>query len=333
MSDNEMKTERDWSRQPLRVLILSSTEALPVARAVQSELNVPAIEPTVWDQASFSGWLLTDIRNKIVEYGFVVVVFSPDDLIVSRGSEMLSPRDNVLLELGMALASNGIERTSLLCPDMPNIKIPIDLGGLAVKRYEHRSDGNYRASVAPACSEIVSELRALAVDGIAMTAPFFYRAVADLNKRLVRNPRERPDVLIGVNHGGAIVGSILYYLNRQLFHFTVFWIDVDSSLRTRNLRQEDARREFHMLVQKLVLNGKTKPIIVLVDDTLRSGRAMGPALDIVRDVAPEADVRIGVIVYRPDMATAYNPDELSPMIYTPDPLRFPIGAYDRIFYE
>lgn len=316
-----------------RVLILSSTEALPIARAVQSELATPSIEPTIWDQARFSGWLLKDILTKMAEYTFVVAILSPDDLVVSRKTRALGPRDNLILELGMALAMNGISRTIVLYPKSHSFKIPTDLGGLLLNEYVIRSDDNWRAAVAPACSDILANIEAQLRGGMAMTGTLFYRAVASLNDRLVRSSRRRPDILIGVNHGGAILGGMLYYLHRQLFHFMILWMDVNSSLRTRPQRLGDAKLELQSLVRQLEADGKTQPLIFVVDDTLRSGRAMTPAVEIIKEVVPNAILRIGVILFRPDMAETYDPATLSAHVYTPDPRSVPFACYDRIFYE
>jgi hypoxanthine phosphoribosyltransferase len=166
-----------------------------------------------------------------------------------------------------------------------------------------------------------------------MPPGLFYRALDDLNNRLFRDQRDRTDIVIGVNHGGAIIGSKLYYMNRQLFHFTVFWMDVYSELRSRTQRLADAEAELAVLLDRIQESRGLKPSILLVDDTLRSGRAMAPAIRIVRKLAPDASLRIGCIIYRPDMAVHYDPEDLQEIICTPDLRRFATGAYDRIFYE
>ncbi|OEU67932.1 MAG: hypothetical protein BA863_18235 [Desulfovibrio sp. S3730MH75] len=322
-----------WKQQPRRVLVLSSSESLPVARAVQTELNCEGIEPTVWDQSNFSGWLLQDIVTAIADFAFVVVVVSADDHIKSRGIQNPSPRDNVILELGMAIAMNGVCRTAVLCTDSPTVKLPIDIEGLVVKRYFTRTDGNVRAAVAPACSEILDAFDREAASGVVMPPGLFYQALEDLNYRLFKKNRQRVDIVIGVNHGGAILGSKLYYMNRQLFHFTVFWIDVYSNLRSRLDRHADAEQELATLLSSHEVSKGSKPNIVLVDDTLRSGRAMVPAMHIVSKLAPEAILRIGCMIYRPDMASEYEPGDFKDVVITPDPKRFSTGSFDRIFYE
>lgn len=323
------------TRSPIRLLVFSTVEALPIAQAVQAELELsrPLIEATVWNQAQFSGWLLDEVLKKIEEYAFVVAVLSADDVVISRSRRVLSPRDNLILELGMALATNGIPRTIILRPRSHSLKLPTDLGGLLHKVYDHRSDGNWRAAVGPACAEIVADVEGQVRSGLSMSPPLFYRAVSNLSDRLIKSSRRRPDLIIGVNHGGALLGSMLYYLHRQLFHFMVFWIDVHSALRTSPQRRIDAKQELTSVVDELKRHGRVSPLIFVVDDTLRSGRAMTPALEILNEVCPSATIKIGVILFRPDLAETYNPTELRSRICIPDPKLFPTSAYDRLFYE
>lgn len=333
MSDISSKEMPSWSRQPRRALVLSSSESLPVARAVQAELQAGNVESTVWDQSNFSGWLLNELIERIAEYVYVIVVLSTDDVTTSRGRETLSPRDNVVLELGMALAINGPSRTAVLCPDSPELHIPIDIDGLILKHYPIRVDQNHRAAVAPACVDILQGFANPKHGVLVMPPALYYRALDDLNSRIFRDRRNRTDIVIGVNHGGAILGGKLYYFNRQLFHFTIFWIDVHTELRTRRQRITDAKKDLEELLKRISESRGPNPNILLVDDTLRSGRAMVPAMEIVSELAPNASVRIACIIYRPDLAEYYNPERLQDIVITPDPRRFASSSFDRIFYE
>ena len=160
-----------------------------------------------------------------------------------------------------------------------------------------------------------------------------YRAVRDLNHRIMTDvhARPQPNIVVGLNHGGAVVGGMLYYLNRARFHFTVLWTDVNSAFRSRNLRLSDFASELAAVASEVKAQTDAPPVILLVDDTLRTGKALGPALDLVRRTVPDAALKVGVVLYRPDLARFYDPSEVT--VVTPDPSRFSTHLFDLLYYE
>ena len=42
---------------------------------------------------------------------FAVLVLTPDDITLSRGTTIASPRDNAIFELGLFMGTNGRNRT------------------------------------------------------------------------------------------------------------------------------------------------------------------------------------------------------------------------------
>ena len=73
---------------------------------------------------------LESLVDALESYDFAVLVLTADDLIVSRGVEQNSARDNVLIELGLFIGKLGRQRTFLLVPKESNVKIPSDLAGI-----------------------------------------------------------------------------------------------------------------------------------------------------------------------------------------------------------
>jgi predicted nucleotide-binding protein len=140
-----------------RIFIASSTEGLGIANAVQTGLQ-DSFQPTVWDQNFFtpSGYALDDLVTKLKDYEYAVVVLSPDDKVTSRGKVASSPRDNLLLEAGVAFGVLGREHVYLLLPERPGLKMPSDLLGLTTLRYIIREDKNYLSAVQSACTQIKS---------------------------------------------------------------------------------------------------------------------------------------------------------------------------------
>lgn len=66
---------------------------------------------------------------------FAALVFTADDLTVSRGKAANSPRDNVVFELGLLMGSLGRDRVFIVKPKKVDIKVPSDLLGVTCLEY------------------------------------------------------------------------------------------------------------------------------------------------------------------------------------------------------
>ena len=140
-----------------RVFIVSSTESLDVAHALQMELDNWA-ETTIWSQAVFtpSSTALDDLISAAGEYDSGIFVFSFEDVVRIRDQEYRTTRDNVVFELGLFIGSIGKERTFLVVPrTQQNFHLPTDLLGLTYLTFDpNRSDRNLQAALGPACTRI-----------------------------------------------------------------------------------------------------------------------------------------------------------------------------------
>ena len=138
-----------------RMFIGSSTEGLALARAIRSELT-DAAEITLWNDIAVLGEsFLESLVKAINEYDFAVLAVTADDLVASRGNEMLAPRDNVMFELGLFMGHLGRRRTYFVYDKTSQIKIPSDLMGITLAAFDgNRSDASLRSAVASACDQI-----------------------------------------------------------------------------------------------------------------------------------------------------------------------------------
>ncbi len=138
-----------------KIFVGSSTEGLDVARAVELQLEHDA-ELTVWEDGVFGlgRGTLESLVLALNEFDFAILVLTSDDMIVSRGSTSQSPRDNVLLELGLFIGSLGRERTFIVFNRDADIKLPSDLAGVSMADYGDRQDNNLRAALGPACTKM-----------------------------------------------------------------------------------------------------------------------------------------------------------------------------------
>jgi hypothetical protein len=147
------------------LFIGSSTEGLEFAQALRA-LLVHDAEVTLWNEGFFrlGSTFIETLVNSLPRFDFAVLVLTPDDWTDSRDVWSLSPRDNVLFELGLFMGRLGRSRTFILHQSDPNLKIPSDLAGVTTATYEWpREDKNYRSSVGPACDNIREVVRDLGV--------------------------------------------------------------------------------------------------------------------------------------------------------------------------
>ena len=160
-----MTRHRDILRRMTKasVFVGSSTEGLDVAYAVRDQLAREA-EVTLWNEGVFALGLsfLESLVNALDRFDFAILVLTPDELLVSRDDSLFAPRDNLIFELGLFMGRLGRGRTFVVCADDARLKLPTDLAGISVARYEAaRADGNLVAAVGAACNSIRNAIKTL----------------------------------------------------------------------------------------------------------------------------------------------------------------------------
>lgn len=306
---------------PIRVLLLHASENSPVALNVMHLIGRPGLDVSSWNQEDLGGWLLRGLLDMIAKYQFVIVILEADDFVDTPGGGRFAPRDNVVLELGASFALRGIQGTFIVMPSDPSLKLPSDIQGLVVKKYTREpslSDG-----MRYICEQIAESMFAVVKEGLTMNQFTFLRAVSNLGEEIWNRPsfRDRiPDAILGLNHGGAIVAGMLVYRDRRAPFFT---------LNGRNCDEMIAQlTHLHQFLPKRT----ARPVVLLVDDTLRTGKYMSKAIQLVKKNMPEVKLKIAAVLYRPDLAKSYSPRELEPDLITPDSNLFP-RIFGKIFYE
>jgi CAP12/Pycsar effector protein, TIR domain/TIR domain len=143
-----------------KVFVGSSVEGLEIAYAVQQGLSHD-VDVTVWSQAAFrltEDGLSTLLRTA-VEFDAAVIILTPDDYVVSRGTSR-SPRDNILLELGLFIGAIGRDRIFVLnCGTDQRFALPTDLAGINYSSITLPTSGNWTAAVAPFCNQVSHRLK------------------------------------------------------------------------------------------------------------------------------------------------------------------------------
>src|SRR5262249_41055333 len=146
------------------VFIGSSSEGLPVARAVQVLLD-PFCEVQIWSQGVFglSQGPLESLVLAIEQFDFAVLVLTADDLTIARDVERPVARDNVLFELGLFIGGLGRDRTFMLYDRTHPPALPSDLVGVTAAKYVPHSSGNLLAALGAPCADIQTAIERLGV--------------------------------------------------------------------------------------------------------------------------------------------------------------------------
>jgi predicted nucleotide-binding protein len=143
------------AHQSARIFIICSTEALPIAKEIERQLEHDTFYVKIWTEGTFraSQYTLESLEEQLDESDFAIAIAQPDDEIASRGESQRAPRDNVIFELGMFVGRLGRKRSILLEPRGEGVRLPSDLKGLTTITYRPAS-GNDEARLGPACTEL-----------------------------------------------------------------------------------------------------------------------------------------------------------------------------------
>lgn len=85
-------------RDKIKVFIISSAEALPIARTIQDAFEHDPVTTTLWTDGVFkvASYTLQSLEDQLDQSDFAIAIAHPDDMTTSRGTEWPAPRDNVV---------------------------------------------------------------------------------------------------------------------------------------------------------------------------------------------------------------------------------------------
>jgi len=143
-------------RKQVRVFVISSVEALPVARAIQSAFEYDPFTVVVWTDGVFkiTNYTLQSLEDQIDQSDFAIAIAHSDDQVESRQDQWPQPRDNVIFELGLFMGRLGRARAILMEPRDEKVKLPSDLAGVTTIPYRFEPGGDAAALFAPACNKL-----------------------------------------------------------------------------------------------------------------------------------------------------------------------------------
>lgn len=143
-------------RQKIRVFIISSVEALGVARTVQLAFEHDPFEVQVWTDGVFkvASYTVEALEEEVDRADFAIAIAHCDDLTAIRGQKWPTTRDNVIFELGLFMGRLGRKRAILMEPRDEDLKLPSDLTGITVIPYHYQPGAPALAALAPACTRL-----------------------------------------------------------------------------------------------------------------------------------------------------------------------------------
>jgi len=124
-------------REQIRVFIICSVEALPIARIIANAFEYDPFAVEIWNEGCFkvSNYTLQDLEAAVDNSDFAIAIAHADDVTRSRKTQWPAPRDNVIFELGLFMGRLGRARAILMEPRDKDIKLPSDLAGITAIPY------------------------------------------------------------------------------------------------------------------------------------------------------------------------------------------------------
>lgn len=144
------------ARPRIKLFVISSVEALPVARILQTSFKHDQFVTTVWTDGVFraGSTALHSLMEAVEDSDFAVAIAHADDMATVRRVEWPAPRDNVVFELGLFIGRLGKNRAILMEPRDRDVKLPSDMAGIATITYQFEAGADAAALMAPACNEL-----------------------------------------------------------------------------------------------------------------------------------------------------------------------------------
>lgn len=145
-----------------RIFLISSKEAIEVARIIQNALSHDFLV-TLWTDDVFkvASYPLQILEDKLHDCDFAIAVAHSDDMTESRDENWPSPRDNVIFELGLFMGKLTRQRAILMEPRDEKLKLPSDLAGVTSIPYRYKAGPDAAALMAPACNKLREHIKDL----------------------------------------------------------------------------------------------------------------------------------------------------------------------------
>jgi hypothetical protein len=134
-----------------RLFIGSSTEALSLAEEAKSILeeyfDVTIWNDNIWDTAVFriNQNFLSDLMKATLKFDYGILLGTKDDVVQYKGKKFLTPRDNVLFELGLFTGRLGIAKCAFVIEK--ELKVLSDLQGISMARFDRYKPDEFKNAI------------------------------------------------------------------------------------------------------------------------------------------------------------------------------------------
>ncbi len=153
-------------REGIRVFIISSTEGLGVARAIENAFEHDPFTVEIWTEGCFkvANFPIESLEAKVEQSDFAIAIAYADDVTTSRDQASAAPRDNVIFELGLFMGRLSRKRAILMEPRDEKVKLPSDLTGITTIPYRYVPGPDVASKMGPACNKLRDHISALGAD-------------------------------------------------------------------------------------------------------------------------------------------------------------------------
>lgn len=204
-----------------RVIIFSSQESLSLAKAIQANLHTDAFTTKVWTDGffKFSQPYISNFRDIQYEYDFALVICGSDDVTTTRGKKKKTPRDNILLELGMCISSFTLDK--VLIVKHKDIQLPSDLDGINPIEYTMTADEDIDAvagTISSKISQQIQHTKCTSHQYIKLSWTEYLRCIKKITETLGQSASLggfEYDAIIGISRGGLMVADLIARENSQ----------------------------------------------------------------------------------------------------------------------
>jgi CRP/FNR family cyclic AMP-dependent transcriptional regulator len=144
--------------EKLRLLLISSAAASPIAKVIQKAFEPDGFEIAAWTEGSFrhSRYAVENLEQRLDQTDVAIAIAEPEESGGSAGHAKGAPHDNVIFELGFFMGRLGRHRTFLIEPRGEELKLPAGLAGINVITWKYGDD--LEAALTPACKKLRTAL-------------------------------------------------------------------------------------------------------------------------------------------------------------------------------
>ena len=276
-------------RKPL-IFLASSIESGKVLKEVALLVETCGGKPLPWPEAFPVGqYPLESLIEASRKVDGALVLASADDKLVHRGKAVWTPRDNILVEVGIFVSALSRLRAALVyaAPAGVQVKLPSDLGGLTYLRYDPDLPAHNEKRLREWMARFfTASLR----EGLPSPTGGHY-SWPDVTRGLeyIQNELERngfcPDLVLGLGRSGGVIGGIL----ASLLGSIPLWLWDLQYTKSRNTVDV----EFSTLPTQFPPGTKR---VLVVEGATTSGQTPRKAQELLAKKFPKVDFRFAVLI-------------------------------------